>query len=93
MMWTSKRRWSGVAATTAAATFALALLGAAPLGLANEPNNGPSHGLCESREICGPWQHRDNDAWRWRYQNHDNDRYSRPYYSHPPSYYRYPNYY
>ena len=92
-MWSSKRRCSRVAAKTAAATLALAILGAAPLAVANEPNNGPSHGLCESREICGPWQ---QGHWgRYYDRDHDNDRYSRPnYYSHGPSYYyRYPSYY
>ena len=96
-MWSSRRPCSRIAAKTAAATLALALFGAAPLALANEPNNGPSHGLCESREICGPWQRHDNDAWRWRDhdRDHDNGRYSRPYYyMHGPSYYyNYPSYY
>src|SRR5438105_871811 len=38
VMWSSKRRCSRVAAKTAAATLALAILGAAPLAVANEPN-------------------------------------------------------
>ena len=95
-MWSSKSRCSRIAATTAAATLALSLIGATPLALANEPNNGPSHGLCESREICGPWQQRHyyGSQWRDHDRDHDNDRNSRPYYyMHGPSYYyNYPSY-
>ena len=94
-MWCSKRRCSRIVAKTAAASLALALIGTAPLALANDPDNGPSH--CGWRQNCWNWQRHDNDDWRWRDhdRDHDNDRYSRPYYySHGPSYYySYPSYY
>ena len=94
-MWSLKRRGSGVVAKTAAASLALVLVGVAPLALANDPNNGPSH--CGERYSCWNGQRIHNDNWSWRDhdRDHDNGRYSQPYYyMHGPSYdYDYPSYY
>ena len=93
-MWSSKRQFSGVVAKSAAASLALSLLGAAPLALANEPNNGPSH--CGVRYECWNGHSLNSDDWRWRDhdRDHDNFRSSQPYYyMHGPSQnYNYPDY-